>query len=143
MVALAIVLCAVVALLAVLVAGLLRSHADILKALHDLGVGVGDPAMTVPAPVGRRSRREADHAANAVPLTIGPPLPGERDSVSAPAIGGIDTRRRRACHLARRVGRSDAARLLVLGVRDVCGVLGRARQTRASSRSSRGCGPWW
>ena len=49
MVALAIVLCAVVALLAVLVAGLLRSHADILKALHDLGVGVGDPARRVPA----------------------------------------------------------------------------------------------
>ena len=30
-------------LLAVLVAGLLRSHADILKALHDLGAGVGEP----------------------------------------------------------------------------------------------------
>jgi hypothetical protein len=88
MVALAIVLCAVVALLAVLVAGLLRSHADILKALHDLGVGVGDPATAVPAPGGRRSKREADHAANVAPLTIGPPLPGERDSVSAPAIGG-------------------------------------------------------
>ena len=44
MVALAIVLSVVVLLLAVLVAGLLRSHADILKALHDLGVGVGEPA---------------------------------------------------------------------------------------------------
>lgn len=88
MVALAIVLCAVVALLAVLVAGLLRSHADILKALHDLGVGVGDPATAVPAPARRRSRREGDHAPNATPLTIGPQLPGERDSVSAPAIGG-------------------------------------------------------
>ncbi len=43
MVALAIVLSAIVLLLAVLVAGLLRSHADILKALHDLGAGVGDP----------------------------------------------------------------------------------------------------
>ena len=42
-VALAVVLSVVVLLLAVLVAGLLRSHADILKALHDLGVGVGDP----------------------------------------------------------------------------------------------------
>ena len=41
MVALAIALSAVVLLLAVLVAGLLRSHADILKALHDLGLGVG------------------------------------------------------------------------------------------------------
>ena len=42
-VALAVVLSVVVLLLAVLVAGLLRSHADILKALHDLGVGVGEP----------------------------------------------------------------------------------------------------
>src|SRR5262245_37816052 len=31
-------------LLGVLVAGLLRSHAEILRALHDLGVGIGDPA---------------------------------------------------------------------------------------------------
>ena len=44
MVALAVVLSVVVVLLAVLVAGLLRSHADILRALHDLGVGVGEPA---------------------------------------------------------------------------------------------------
>lgn len=33
----------VIALLAVLVAGLLRSHAEILRALHDLGVGIGEP----------------------------------------------------------------------------------------------------
>jgi hypothetical protein len=33
----------VVLLLGVLVAGLLRSHADILRSLHELGVGVGDP----------------------------------------------------------------------------------------------------
>jgi hypothetical protein len=32
------------ALLALLVAGLLRSHAEILRALHDLGVGIGDPS---------------------------------------------------------------------------------------------------
>ena len=44
MVALSVILGVVVLLLAVLVAGLLRSHADILKALHDLGAGVGDPA---------------------------------------------------------------------------------------------------
>jgi hypothetical protein len=30
--------------LGVLVAGLLRSHADILRSLHELGAGVGDPA---------------------------------------------------------------------------------------------------
>jgi hypothetical protein len=33
----------VVLVLGVLVAGLLRSHADILRALHELGMGVGDP----------------------------------------------------------------------------------------------------
>jgi hypothetical protein len=44
MVALVIVSTFVVLVLGVLVAGLLRSHADILRALHDLGAGVGDPA---------------------------------------------------------------------------------------------------
>lgn len=93
MVALAIVLCAVVALLAVLVAGLLRSHADILKALHDLGVGVGDPSSVEHTSVERRSAGSPGASpATSAPLTIGPPLPGERDSVSAPAIGGITPR---------------------------------------------------
>lgn len=46
MVALVVVVTFVVLLLGVLVAGLLRSHADILRSLHDLGVGVGDPAAT-------------------------------------------------------------------------------------------------
>ena len=55
MVALSVVLGAVVLLLAVLVAGLLRSHADILKALHDMGAGIGDPS--VPAASRRRARR--------------------------------------------------------------------------------------
>lgn len=77
MIALAVVLSVVVALLAVLVAGLLRSHADILRALHDLGVGVGDPATTgtaaTPTPV---------------PLTIGPPLPAERSTTTAPTVSG-------------------------------------------------------
>ena len=45
MVALVIVSTFVVLLLGILVAGLLRSHADILRALHDLGAGVGDPAV--------------------------------------------------------------------------------------------------
>jgi hypothetical protein len=94
-VALAIVLSAVVLLLAVLVAGLLRSHADILKALHDLGVGVGEPgvahgdrtghgrpAPTVPDGGGRVG----------VPLTIGPTLPSERSSSSAPTVVGVTPR---------------------------------------------------
>lgn len=53
MLALVVVDTVVVVLLGVLVAGLLRSHADILRALHELGAGVGDPAgaPAAPAPV--------------------------------------------------------------------------------------------
>ena len=52
---LVVLLTAVVALLAVLVAGLLRSHAEILRALHDLGAGLDPgqesrPAGVVPRP---------------------------------------------------------------------------------------------
>jgi hypothetical protein len=39
----------VVVLLCVIVAGLLRSHATILRRLHELGAGVGDPSGRVPA----------------------------------------------------------------------------------------------
>ena len=85
MIALSVVLGAVVLLLAVLVAGLLRSHADILKALHDLGAGVGDPTGDT-----------HDHGAgpsNAsgaqVPLTMGPTLAADRDSTSAPTLAGV------------------------------------------------------
>jgi hypothetical protein len=83
-VALAIILSMVVLVLAVLVAGLLRSHADILKALHDLGAGVGEPGN----PHGHPGPGPAAHPTG-VPLTIGPPLPGERNSTSAPAIAGV------------------------------------------------------
>ena len=44
MVALVVVSTFVVLVLGILVAGLLRSHADILRSLHELGAGVGDPA---------------------------------------------------------------------------------------------------
>ncbi len=93
MVALAVVLSAIVLLLGVLVAGLLRSHADILKALHDLGVGVGEPGAV-------HDHGAADQAGVAasggggvrVPLTMGPPLPGERSSTSAPTVAGVTPR---------------------------------------------------
>jgi hypothetical protein len=92
-VALAIVLSVVVLLLGVLVAGLLRSHADILKALHDLGVGVGEPGSTEDQHGNAHSHRARtgsdDPDPIRVPLTIGPPLPGERSSTSAPAIAGM------------------------------------------------------
>ena len=105
MVALVIILTVVVLLLTVLVAGLLRSHADILKALHDLGVGVGDPSQE-PIDIGthghshdqgRNQRRGRNRDGNGsggpisspVPFTMGPPLPGERNSTSAPTIAGV------------------------------------------------------
>ena len=50
MVALVIVSTFVVLVLGVLVAGLLRSHADILRSLHELGVGVGDPVASEASP---------------------------------------------------------------------------------------------
>jgi hypothetical protein len=81
---LVLILTFVVLLLAILVAGLLRSHADILKALHDLGGGVGDPATP-----GRGAHGAAAPTAVQVPFTLGPPLPAERDAVSAPTIVGV------------------------------------------------------
>ena len=67
MVALVIVSTFVVLVLGILVAGLLRSHADILRSLHELGVGVGDPAASTasaaaaapPCTAGHRRRRRA------------------------------------------------------------------------------------
>lgn len=94
MVALAIVLSVVVLLLGVLVAGLLRSHADILKALHDLGVGVGEPGGagdSVDVPEQHRGASGPGRSMS-VPLTMGPPLPQERTSTSAPTIAGLTPR---------------------------------------------------
>lgn len=84
MLALVIIDTVVVLLLAVLVAGLLRSHADILRALHQLGAGVGDPASPAAGDDGGAAAPGV-----AAPLHIGPPLPGERDNVSAPDISGV------------------------------------------------------
>ena len=68
MVALIVVLTVLVFLLTILVAGLLRSHADILRALHSLGAGVGDPtsgdeaqsARDLVEPVGPATPRRAE-----------------------------------------------------------------------------------
>jgi len=82
-IALTVVLGVVVALVTVLVAGLLRSHADILKALHDLGAGVGDPAADV------TGGAASSVGAQPVPLTMGPALAADRDSTSAPSLAGV------------------------------------------------------
>jgi hypothetical protein len=76
--ALVVVLLVVTVLLVVVVTGLLRSHADIIRALHTLGVGVGDPAG--PPSMARDVP---------VHLSAGPPLPGERSSSSSHDIEGV------------------------------------------------------
>jgi hypothetical protein len=55
----------VLVLLAVLVAGLLRSHADILRRLHDLGAGLGGDDSPTSQPVPFRSRPGAPDPAAA------------------------------------------------------------------------------
>jgi len=88
MVALVVILTLVVLLLAILVAGLLRSHADILKSLHDLGAGVGDPAAPGLDDPRRPPGAHSSPQPVNVPFSMGPPLPGERDSTSAPTVAG-------------------------------------------------------
>lgn len=76
MLALVIVLLLLVGLLCVVITGLLRSHADILRALHQLGVGLGDPAVSGPA-------------TNDALQTVQPVLPRERQSSVAYDITGL------------------------------------------------------
>src|SRR4051794_40856106 len=78
MLALAIALTFMVLLLSVLVLGLLRSHADILRALHSVGAGIGDP----------NSDPDADErSSTSIPVTMGPTLPRERGA-GAPDVSG-------------------------------------------------------
>jgi len=72
MLALLILMAVIVAIMAVMVTGLLRSHADILKILHDLGADITANASSGP-----------------VPLDLGAKLPSERESTSAPPISGV------------------------------------------------------
>lgn len=82
---------AVVVLLAVLVAGLLRSHADVLRALHSLGARIGDPgasdtgeiaptagAAAVPVPA-----RVAGPTGRRAPDLVGVTPSGEAAGISA------------------------------------------------------------
>jgi hypothetical protein len=80
MLALVVVLVVVAGLLCVVVAGLLRSHADIIRSLHSLGVGVGDPSTAHGAPA---SQDQPVHLRN------GPPLPAERSSTSVHDLEGV------------------------------------------------------
>ena len=79
MVALVIVSTFVVLVLGILVAGLLRSHADILRALHELGAGVGDPsaasACRAPSPPPPRHRSTSSRRRRARRWGRRPPSP--------------------------------------------------------------------
>jgi hypothetical protein len=84
-IALVVVLTFVVLLLGVLVAGLLRSHADILRSLHELGVGVGDPtaaaaATTAAVPV------EMSNGPAGMTLGLAPAIAGLTPSGDARAV---------------------------------------------------------
>ncbi len=91
MTALVVALTVAVLLLAVLVAGLLRSHAEILKALHDLGAGLElDRTDAGPVPVTIEGVR--------TPRVSGAPAPGaisgttlDGESVAVSLASGTDT----------------------------------------------------
>ena len=116
MTVLVVLLALVVALLAVLVVGLLRSHAEVLRRLHELGAGVYDPA------------EEGEEAAPAggvrspVELRTRPGVPEPR-SVDGP----VET------------GAHDVAGLTPTGSAAVAGVVGTDHTTLLAFLSS-GCG---
>lgn len=81
MTALVVLEAAVIVVLTVLVAGLLRSHAEILRALHDLGAGIGTDA----------TRAAAGGATSPIQLRTRPGVPEPR-GVATPAfdVAGVD-----------------------------------------------------
>jgi hypothetical protein len=91
MTALVVALTVAVLLLAVLVAGLLRSHAEILKALHDLGAGLElDRTAAGPVPVTIDGVRTPGVSGSPAPEAVsGTTLDGE--SVAVSLGGGTDT----------------------------------------------------
>ncbi len=78
MIALVVVSTFVVLVFSILVMGLLRSHADILRSLHELGVGVGDPA-----PAGNHG------SVAAAVVTMGPTAAGGPALGPAPTVAGV------------------------------------------------------
>jgi hypothetical protein len=92
MTALVVALTFVVALLAVLVVGLLRSHADLLKALHDLGVNLDDQP-------GERPIARSSHAPRQVASNVATPPGADVSFVDAIDLYG-DLATGGAAHLA-------------------------------------------
>lgn len=80
-----------VLLLGVLVAGLLRSHAEILKALHDLGAGLdldGGGSRPVPDTVDGIAPPPTTSAVDVPQAVIGVTL--DQEAVAVPLLGGRD-----------------------------------------------------
>lgn len=86
MVALVVVVTFVVLLLGLLVAGLLRSHADILRSLHELGVGVGDPTTTDAPSQPRNASRPPTWASQTMDPNPAPTVAGITPTGDARAI---------------------------------------------------------
>ena len=89
--ALSVVCIVIVLLLGLLVIGLLRSHADILRALHSLGAGVDEVSSpTGAAAAGGHGQYVATPARRRPggPVVVGPPLPHERQSDTASDVAG-------------------------------------------------------
>jgi hypothetical protein len=98
MAAIAVAMALVVALLGVLVVGLLRSHAEILKALHDLGVNLEDGAPTRR----RRAPTASRHAPARTAAGVAPPRSGDALEAAADLTGTLP--------------RGGSARVAVVGV---------------------------
>ncbi|HEX9767231.1 MAG TPA: hypothetical protein VGA36_10745, partial [Nitriliruptorales bacterium] len=102
MTAVAVALGLVVALLAVLVVGLLRSHSEILKALHDLGVNLEDGA-----PGASTATRRETAASQRAPMRTAPGVARPR---------GEDAPFGEAADLTGTLPSGGAARAAVIGV---------------------------
>ncbi len=92
MIALVVVSTFAVLVLGVLVAGLLRSHADILRSLHELGVGVGDPVLeagaATPAPAAATATATGAAPPTLAPTTLAPTAAPAPPLGPAPTIAG-------------------------------------------------------
>ncbi|MGH7751170.1 MAG: TlpA family protein disulfide reductase, partial [Candidatus Dormibacteria bacterium] len=86
MVALDVVVVAAVALLGLLVAGLLRSHADILRALHQMGVDLGPDGPATPAATARRPTPGRPASDDVVDL-VGATPSGDAVSIPVTSVG--------------------------------------------------------
>ena len=86
MIWLVIVLGLAVALLAVLVVGLLRSHAEILRALHDLGVDLDPSNPAEVARATRAARAAATDLSGGAPAGAGGAVPAESSFVTRDGV---------------------------------------------------------